>query len=511
MMRQYAITDLDTFDSREWSSNGQRRRVCPGCGETKKQDKEHACFVYDPDSGKYDCKRCGLKGTLVDYWETIARCPYCDLLREDFQRAAIWKGWKEKGRKPEDREKTKDEADKVLGLQVTDAGAWNCRGCNASGQLRNYIGQGTARQANYTVRKNQEKAREKMVATIDALTNGAPAATDAEDNCKWLEIWEDSLPLDWAGGLEYFNSRGIHHDGRAANVRWHEAWGRTEKWAGHPALLFPVTDRRGNLVAISGRFIDPPDWLQPHRTYGAKSQGVFVTSPGVWKAEQVAITEAPIDALAYEEMWHIPAIALIGTSWPDWLAPAMVFKTVSFASDADDAGDNLATNLTVELKPYAREIERARPPLKDWGKVAESTPAPTPKAEPIKTEIIADLPASAARLAKLGSIARPVTVQARLLNGCPYGTCGGEVRGAKDGLYQCATCGSWFKLTPPDPDVVACVASVARGQALKAAGDAKLITVADLYRAAERRERESASPEVDEDGDVLPPENEENG
>ena len=425
MMRQYAIADLDAFDSREWPSNGQRRRVCPGCGETKKQDKEHACFVYDPDSGKYDCKRCGLKGTLIDYWETIARCPYCDLLREDYQRATIWKGWKEKGSKPEDKEKTRTEADQVAGLQLTDAGAWNCRGCNASGQLRNYVGQGSARQANYTVRKNQEKAREKMVATIDALSNGAPAATDAEDNCKWLELWEDSLPLEWAGGLEYFNSRGIRHDGRAANVRWHESWGRTEKWAGHPALLFPVTDRRGNLVAVSGRFIDPPDWLQPHRTYGAKSQGVFVTSPDVWKADRVAITEAPLDALAYEQLQGVPAIAVAGTSWADWLPPALIFKTAILASDADDAGDDLVGKLTPELRPYAREIERDRPPLKDWGNVAEATPAPTPAVEPIAPT---EAPVTPVQLAKLGSIARPVTVQARQLRGCPYG-CIGEVVG----------------------------------------------------------------------------------
>ena len=180
-MQQYAIADLDQVNRNEWQSGGQNRRICPNCGDTKKHDKAHATFIIDPNSGKYECKRCEAHGTLIDYWESIARCPYCGTLAEGIQRAEIWKQWKAAGRIAADRAKAEEAASQVIGLQVDDFGAWNCRSCNASGQLRNYSGKGTARQAKYTDRQS-EQARQKAQAIVSALTTGAPELPDANES-----------------------------------------------------------------------------------------------------------------------------------------------------------------------------------------------------------------------------------------------------------------------------------------------------------------------------------------
>jgi Toprim-like len=371
-MTHYSIQGVDRVNSKEWKAGGQERRICPNCGDTKKHNHAHASLAIDPKTGKYWCHRCQIHGTLIDYWETIARCPYCNVLAEDIQRAEIWKQWKTAGRRLEDRAKTEKSANQVIGLQVSESGAWNCWSCNAAGQLRAYAGRGTINRVNQESQEREQR-RAHVVAVLDALTHGGPNATDEDDNCKWLELWQDSIPLSWGNGLEYLNSRGIHFEGaQLANVRYHQAWGRTEKWAGHPAVLFPYCDRRGKLVAVAGRLINPSEWCGNHRMYGKKSGGVFVTSPDVWKADAVAITEAPIDALVLSYWSKIPAIACGGTSWPDWLPPALIFKQVVLATDNDDAGDKMAEGLRAALDPYTRRIERIKPEgVKDWGELAE--------------------------------------------------------------------------------------------------------------------------------------------
>lgn len=379
-MQQYALADLNQINSKEWASGGQNRRICPNCGDSKPHDKNHATFIYDPETGKYECKRCGARGTLIDFWESIAKCPYCGTLAEGIQRAEIWKQWKAAGRIEADRAKVEEAADQVSGLAIDEqTGAWNCRSCNATGQLRNYSGKGTARRASYTDRKADQE-REKARAIVAALTTGAaelPDPTDAE----WLAVWEDALPIDWAGGLEYMQFRGIGYEtGRDAGVRFSECWGQSEKWAGHPAILFPFRDRPGHLVAVAARYIDPPKWGAPHRTYGAKGQGVFITGPDVWTSETVAITEAPIDALAIAFWFGVPAIACGGTSWPDWLPAAMMFKRVFLASDNDVAGDRMAEGLGAALMLFTQKIERVKPEgAKDWGELAQAWAAIEPE------------------------------------------------------------------------------------------------------------------------------------
>ncbi|MGH9936053.1 MAG: hypothetical protein ACREAM_07395 [Blastocatellia bacterium] len=56
--------------------------------------------------------------------------------------------------------------------------------------------------------------------------------------------------------------------------------------------------------------------------------------------------------------------------------------------------------------------------------------------------------------AKLGSFARPRTVYASRLSGCPYG-CAGALLSHGHGLYECQDCRTWWTLRPLDADLVA--------------------------------------------------------
>jgi DNA primase len=78
------------------------------------------------------------------------------------------------------------------------------------------------------------------------------------------------------------------------------------------------------------------------------------------------ICEAPIDALSLE-LAGFPAIAVIGTSWPDWLPRHCAFHKVGIAFDADEAGDTADGKVTAELATWGARAVRLRPVAgKDW-------------------------------------------------------------------------------------------------------------------------------------------------
>jgi hypothetical protein len=135
-------------------------------------------------------------------------------------------------------------------------------------------------------------------------------------------------------------------------------------WCGRPAVVFPLRDRMGAVVGAESRYVDGRD--QPKaRTGGEKRLGVFAT-PGALVAEPVVVVEAPIDALSLAAA-GMPALALGGTSAPDWLARAVAFRRVSLGLDADEAGDRAAPALAVELGSLGAVLERWRPVgVKDW-------------------------------------------------------------------------------------------------------------------------------------------------
>jgi DNA primase len=133
-------------------------------------------------------------------------------------------------------------------------------------------------------------------------------------------------------------------------------------WFGRAAVVFPVC-RDDLLVAATGRYLD--DRAPRFHTVGAKSEGVFIASPGALGSTVVAITEGALDALSLAAV-GVASIALNGATWPDWLPSRLAFQGAALAMDADQVGDAAADQLAAVLRSLGSQIERWRPPRKDW-------------------------------------------------------------------------------------------------------------------------------------------------
>jgi DNA primase len=99
---------------------------------------------------------------------------------------------------------------------------------------------------------------------------------------------------------------------------------------------------------------------------GDRSLGVFATPGALAAGAPLIVVEGPADALSFATC-EVPAVALVGTRAPRWLRTAAAFRRVLVGLDADAEGDNKAGLLADELAPFARTVERLRPPEgKDW-------------------------------------------------------------------------------------------------------------------------------------------------
>ena len=178
-------------------------------------------------------------------------------------------------------------------------------------------------------------------------------------------------------GAEYLASRGIDLVvARACGARYLKSWPHWERtgtggWslrATSRRVVFPVLDAAGELVAIQGRAISPSEYGPKVITRGDLGAGVFCTSLQALQAETLVIVEAPIDALSLATA-GCQAIAVCGTSIPQWLPPLLVFRNVLLGFDADEAGDRVSARAAEEFSSYGCTVERWRPALKDWNEV----------------------------------------------------------------------------------------------------------------------------------------------
>jgi hypothetical protein len=192
------------------------------------------------------------------------------------------------------------------------------------------------------------------------------------------------VPIARTPGAAYLARRGIPAEvAAAAGVLY------ARRWCGRPAVVFPLRDPAGAVVAADGRYVDGRTGPKA-RTGGEKRLGVFAT-PGAFDAEQVAVVEAPICALSLASA-GMPALALGGTSAPGWLARALAFKRIGLGLDADAAGDRAAPALAAQLGSLGAVVERWRPVgVKDWndalrahgrGALAAALGVPDPTAGP---------------------------------------------------------------------------------------------------------------------------------
>ena len=243
-----------------------------------------------------------------------------------------------------------DDAHRSLSVK-TSTGVYFCHRCNAKGKLREFC----------------EAA---PVTPARQFPAAKPTPTKPASE-KWRKWYADAKPISNTPGEDYLAGRGIPVDvAELAGVKFGTWWKASEQGDGaerFASVIFPARNEVGELVAAQARAITG----DTKQAAGQKSDGVFESSPGVLKnAARIAVTEAPIDALALAAA-GLPAIAIFGTSWPEWLPEYLGGREVFPSQDADEAGDKSASKFAEKLAGLA-VVHRLRPQGgKDWAEVLQ--------------------------------------------------------------------------------------------------------------------------------------------
>lgn len=280
-------------------------------------------------------------------------------------------------------------------------GLWHCHRCHAQGQLkdlwkpfepksrRDRQAEAQKRQSADISRRLEELGKRfKRPLSAGALAAlGAPsfatvppveAPTPRTSPAPRLSAQElkragTLQKLDTPPALAFVQSRGLADFLdllQSAGVRFASDFGRREAtpekgaWSGTGALVFPLRDDRGALVALNGRVIAPKEGQTKALTFGEKSEGVF-WGPGSVEAFQkggaLAICEAPLDALSLA-VAGVPSVALCGThGLPEFLRRGVFGRRFWLAFDADTAGDDQSEALGASLRLLGATVERLRP------------------------------------------------------------------------------------------------------------------------------------------------------
>ncbi len=72
-----SLADLEAYDPQALcpTGAGERRFLCPLCGDDKPKNAEHRCFCLNHSNGLYHCKRCNCKGCLKEHWTATPKQP----------------------------------------------------------------------------------------------------------------------------------------------------------------------------------------------------------------------------------------------------------------------------------------------------------------------------------------------------------------------------------------------------------------------------------------------------
>ncbi len=293
-------------------TGARRRFCCPLCGGDKPRDGAHRCLSVEMASGLWRCFRCEAKGQLREKWQD----------------------------KPLRHSRRSGEAmRRAFALQA--------------------VGQGRAEGAGVSL----AAALETQAPTSEAVTDGA--SDPLRRALRGLH------PLVGTAGESYLRGRGLPLDVcLEAKVKF------SSSWLGRPAVVFPIYDHQGQLVAAQGRYIDGRTTPKA-RTVGPKKEGLFL-SGGFWdqvrRGAPIVITEAPINSLSLAAC-GFPSVAVCGKSgWPSWLPVRCAFKEVAVAFDADEAGDAGARQLLPLLDSLGAKVRRLAPEgqgVKDWNEMLQ--------------------------------------------------------------------------------------------------------------------------------------------
>lgn len=270
------------------------------------------------------------------------------------------------------RAKPRDAAHRSLCVN-TQNGFYHCHRCGAKGKLKDFWEE-------RPFLNKRQAARIKLAAQFSAPPSKPFESPTEHISENWREKMRSFQAVFAESAAEkYLEKRAISPNvSRTANCGYAANWEHWElregKWllvGVDKRVVFPICNQNGELVAIHGRAIEADHFASPKITKGDKSLGVFFAQPDVLPSQVTAICEGAVDALALATC-GVSAVAMTGTTAPDWLFKKLAFRRALLATDADEAGDKSAAKLKFELEMRAAKTFRLRPRgHNDWAEVLE--------------------------------------------------------------------------------------------------------------------------------------------
>lgn len=319
-----SLRELDEFDA---AHTKRPRRLCPFCGRDKPRDAAH-CSLSVNAHGLWQCFRCQASGKLREFWPSNAL--ESPSTRREHGQAQM---------------QARAEIARVFGASEAAASQTHPTSTSQGALMPPQATQSAVRAEN-----DHEPQTPAML--------------------PWTRHLEGVRSLRGTIGENYLlRERGFPaSDFGPALVSGVEF---APRFYGRPALAFPLRDRAGTVVAAHGRFVDGKR-NPPSQTAGPKSDGLFSISGALDQTmPAILITEAPLDALSLAVAGY-PAVALCGTSGPDWLRRECAYRRVLLGFDADAAGDVAASNLAQILAAQGAKCQRLRPEPLVSGTVADA-------------------------------------------------------------------------------------------------------------------------------------------
>ena len=237
------------------------------------------------------------------------------------------------------------------------SGAWHCFRCHAKGLLIEH----------HTKKANKPKRTPyQMKGSITPKTAMKTAKTtvkttvDPEELAKFDQLLTQCVSIKGTPAESYLRGRGI-------TFIPDELCYHPNPLVIGPSVGFPLAGKDKVHAGFMFRAIEKKEFrIRKNPRYQASGQ-VFVTLDAL-NAPRIAIVEAPIDALSLATC-GIPAIATIGTSFPDWLTKEIgPNKVIYFGYDNDDAGEKGVKAVDPKKLGEVGTPTRLRPPkgCKDW-------------------------------------------------------------------------------------------------------------------------------------------------
>lgn len=247
-----------------------------------------------------------------------------------------------------------DSAHASLALNI-ESGLWTCHRCGAGGLLEEYR---RARVEAFTGRPLAKRRRSIQSAAIGTASLRLRRVEHDEQRARLRRLWSASPAIASPpahAGAAYLAGRGITLETcSTARVRY------ACDWYGRKAVVFPLQDASGKLVAAEGRYLDSA--VPKTRGAGRKCAGVFLASPDALEDDRVVICEGPITALSVAVAGRA-AIALCGKNAPAWLAGRLACREVVIAFDEGEQGTEVkAAKLVRDLTVFGARPHRLRPP-----------------------------------------------------------------------------------------------------------------------------------------------------